>query len=144
MMTRSKRITDNIAGVMMGLILATVVTVAMNWLWPEMRIVSLIISVLCWIFTSISTAAAQRHNLVRTSSSGWKYVNVSEADRRLSFREWIWGELATILLGAIVGLLLAGVTGKLSTITRWPVFSIVFLLWTAVVTCTISDRRRDW
>src|SRR6516225_4915466 len=105
------RVADHIAGVLMGLILASLVTAAMSWLWPEMWLAALFVFVLFWVFTSISMTLAERHNLVRTSISGWKYVSSAEVRKRLTSRQSIWGDMATLLLGAIVALLVAGITG---------------------------------
>ena len=137
------RVADHIAGVLMGLILASLVTAAMSWLWPEMWLAALFVFVLFWVFTSISMTLAERHNLVRTSISGWKYVSSAEVRKRLTSRQSIWGDMATLLLGAIVALLVAGITGKLWSATRWPAFFIIFLLWTAIGVITMTAGRRS-
>jgi hypothetical protein len=137
-----ERVADHIAGVLMGLILAGLVTAAMSWLWPEMRLAALFVFVLFWGFTTISTTLAERHNLVRTSFSGWRYVSSKELRKRLPPSESIWGDMATLSLGAVVGLLVAGITGKLWSASRWPAFFIIFLLWTAIGVIAMTAGRR--
>lgn len=141
-MVRSQRIADHIAGIVMGVVLASLLTGAMSWLWPGMGLPILIVFLGFWGLTTIDTIFLQRHNLVRTSSSGWKSVKSSELGDRLTPRESIWGDIATILLGAVVALFVAGLIGKLSLGSRWPVFLVVFLLWVIVVVSAITARRK--
>ena len=109
MIMRLERIADEIAGATMGLILAGLLYLVMGWAWPEMRVPVVIVFLVSWSFTSVHTIVLQQHGIVRTTSSGWRYIRRSERGRRaMSLRERIWGDMATILLGLVVSLFVAG------------------------------------
>ncbi len=140
-MTSSERVADHIAGVLMGLVLASVLATVMAWLWPEMRLAVFIMFLVAWGFTTIGTIILRRHNLVpNVVICAWNDVKPSEIGKRamsLSLRGRIWGDTATTLFGIIVGLVAAGLIGKV-----WPVFAVVFLLWMGVIVTAIAANRR--
>lgn len=145
-MTSSERMADHIAGVLMGLLLASLSAAAMGWIWRDMWLPVFIIFLVFWGFTSIDTIILQRHNLVQTSLSAWEYMKPSEIGKRamsLTPSERIWGDIATILLGIIFGLFVGGLIGKLWPVFRWPVFFVASFLWIAVVVTAIAAGRRD-
>ena len=144
MVTGPQRIADEIAGVIMGLILAGVLYLLMAWAWPEIRVPVVIVFLLSWGFTSVDTIILRRHGHVRTTPSGWRYVKWSDGSRRgMSLGERIWGDMAAALLGLVVSLFVAGVAGKLWPPLRWPVFFVLFALLTAVGVVAAAARHND-
>jgi hypothetical protein len=141
----SERAADQIAGAVMGLLLASLSYLVVGWLWPEMRLPTFICFLVSWAFISVGTMKLHRHKgLVRTSSSGWKSVKTSDFGKhRVSLRESIWGDIATILWGAIAGVVVAGLAGKIWPESRWLILFVVFLLWTTVVVASMAADRRD-
>lgn len=141
----SERIADEIAGVVIGLFLASLSWLVIGWLWPEMRLPAFISFLVSWAFISFGTMKLQRHkDVVRTSSAGWKSIRVSDFGKnRVSLSESIWGDLGTILWGVIAGFIVAGLFGKAWPESRWPVFFVVFLLWAAVVVTGIIANLGD-
>jgi RsiW-degrading membrane proteinase PrsW (M82 family) len=144
-MTIPEHITDKIAGVLIGLLLAGVCWILANWLWPELRLLVVVIFLVSWILTSIGTSRLRRHEgLVRTSPSGWKSIKTSDFGKhKVSRGESIWGEIATLLWGIIIGLLVAGLVGKAVPDFKWPVFFFVSLVWITAVVASISARRQE-
>jgi MFS family permease len=139
------RTADEIAGVVLGLLLASLSYLVVGWLWHEMRLPAFICFLVSWAFVSIGTMKLHRHkDLVRTSSAGWKSMKISDFGKhRVSLSESIWGDIATILWGVIAGFVVAGLLGKVWPQFRWPVFFVIFLLWTAVVVAGIAADRHD-
>jgi len=144
-MSMSERIADEIAGVVVGLALAGLSWLLVNWLWPDMALPAFILFALSWIFISISTTKLRRHDgFVQTSASGWKFVKTAHFRKYgVHPKELIWGNVATILLGSVVGLLVGGLAGQISSPARWPVSIVVFLFWTIVVMAAALDDWRE-
>jgi hypothetical protein len=142
-MTNAERIADHIGGVIMGIVLATVLALLMNWLWPEMRIPTFVAFLIYWAFNTIDTAAAERHGIVRSSLSGWKYVRPSDI-KRADPITCIWGDIGLIVLGVIISFFVAGVVGLHWPAIRWLVFLVVFGLWTATIVVATVNARRNY
>jgi hypothetical protein len=138
----SERIAHEIAGSIVGLILAGLLYVAMSWAWPEIRVPTVIIFLLSWGFTSVDTMILRRHGFMRTTSSGWRYIKWFDRGA-LNLRERMWGDMATMLLGAVVSSFVAGLAGKLWPAARWPVFLILFVLCAIVGVIAITAKRND-
>ncbi len=98
----SERIADEIAGATVGVILAGLLYLVMGWAWPEMRVPVVILFLLSWGLTSVDTIILRRQGLMRTTSSGWRYIKWSDRGRRaMNLRERMWGDMATMLLGLV-------------------------------------------
>jgi hypothetical protein len=138
----SERIADEIAGVFIGLLLATLAAALMNWLWPEMRAAVFIAFLLYWVFNTIDSIKAERAGRIRTSRSGWRYVRPSDI-KRANPRTCIWGDIALIVLGIVLGLFAGGVVGLLWQSGKWLAFFIAFSLWTATIAVGIREAWRQ-
>lgn len=133
-MTRSERIVDEIAGVLMGVILAGLLYLAMGWLWRDMRLPMVVIFVVFWALASVDTMMLRHHQLLQTSFLQWvKPSAIGRLRTGLSPGKRIWGDIAAILLGIIFSFLVAGFIGKVWPASRWPVFLVVFGVWAATL-----------
>lgn len=139
----SERIADHIAGIAMGLILATLAAGITNWLWPAMRVPAFVSFLIYWAFNSVDTAIAERNGQVRTSRFGWRYVKPSDI-KAADPRTCIWGDIASVVLGIVVAFVVAGVVGLLWPETRWIVCFVFFGLWATTIVAGMVNAWRNY
>ena len=119
MTTSSASIAHHIAVVLVGIILAGLLSALTGWLWPEMGLPVFVMFLLSWGVERINTIALERRHPELILSPGWKKVKVRYRPLELGNDEY---EISLIIIGVPVGLFVAGLIGILSPASRWPVF----------------------
>lgn len=130
MTTSSASIAHHIAVVLVGIILAGLLSALTGWLWPEMGLPVFVMFLLSWGVERINTIALERRHPELILSPGWKKVKVRYRPLELGNDEY---EISLIIIGVPVGLFVAGLIGILSPASRWPVFFVVFGVWAALM-----------
>ena len=140
MTTSSASIAHHIAVVLVGIILAGLLSALTGWLWPKMGLPVFVMFLLSWGVERINTIALERRHPELILSPGWKKVKVryrplelGNDEYEISLAEFIRGQIALIIIGVPVGLFVAGLIGILSPASRWPVFFVVFGVWAALM-----------
>ena len=140
MTTSSASIAHHIAVVLVGIILAGLLSALTGWLWPKMGLPVFVMFLLSWGVERINTIALERRDPELILSPGWKKVKVryrplelGNDEYEISLAEFIRGQIALIIIGVPVGLFVAGLIGILSPASRWPVFFVVFGVWAALM-----------
>jgi hypothetical protein len=128
--TSSASIAHHIAVVLVGIILAGLLSALTGWLWPEMGLPVFVMFLLSWGVERINTIALERRHPELILSPGWKKVKVRYRPLELGNDEY---EISLIIIGVPVGLFVAGLIGILSPASRWPVFFVVFGVWAALM-----------
>ena len=125
---------------LVGIILAGLLSALTGWLWPEMGLPVFVMFLLFWGVERINTIALERRHPELILSPGWKKVKVryrplelGNDEYEISLAEFIRGQIALIIIGVPVGLFVAGLIGILSPASRWPVFFVVFGVWAALM-----------
>jgi hypothetical protein len=143
-MTTSKSIAHHIAVALAGVILASLSAAITSWLWPGSGFPVFIVFLVSWGVERINTIALERRHPELISSRRWKRVKVRYKPAHLgndeyetTLSEFILGQIALILFGVPVALLLAGVVGQLFPTDRWLVFYVVFGVWTVLMVAGI-------
>jgi hypothetical protein len=116
--------------VLVGIILAGLLSALTGWLWPEMGLPVFVMFLLSWGVKWINTIALERRHPELILSPGWKKVKVRYRPLELGNDEY---EISLIIIGVPVGLFVAGLIGILSPASRWPVFFVVFGVWAALM-----------
>jgi hypothetical protein len=126
--------------VLVGIILAGLLSALTGWLWPKMGLPVFVMFLLSWGVERINTIALERRDPELILSPGWKKVKVryrpldlGNDEYEISLAEFIRGQIALIIIGVPVGLFVAGLIGILSPASRWPVFFVVFGVWAALM-----------
>jgi hypothetical protein len=126
--------------VLVGIILAGLLSALTGWLWPKMGLPVFVMFLLSWGVERINTIALERRDPELILSPGWKEVKVryrpldlGNDEYEISLAEFITGQIALIIIGVPVGLFVAGLIGILSPASRWPVFFVVFGVWAALM-----------
>jgi hypothetical protein len=117
--TSSASIAHHIAVVLVGIILAGLLSALTGWLWPEMGLPVFVMFLLSWGVERINTIALERRHPELILSPGWKKVKVRYRPLELGNDEY---EISLIIIGVPVGLFVEGLIGILSPASRWPVF----------------------
>src|ERR1700719_107630 len=135
-MTTSSLIAHRIAGVLVGFALAGLSAEIIGSVWSEMRLPVFLIFLLAWGLSGSNTIALERRHPELILSPGWKRIKVCYKPRRrdddeyeITRSEFIRGQIAMILFGLPVALLIAGLVGIISPAGRWFVFCIFLGGW---------------
>jgi ABC-type antimicrobial peptide transport system permease subunit len=133
-------ITQHIAVVLVGILLAVLSSIIVGWLWPGMGLPVFITFLVSWGVERINTIALERRHPELVLSPGWKRVKVrykplelGEDQYEISLTEFIMGQIALIIFGVPLSLFVAGLIGIIWPAGRWPVFVLVFAVWSAVM-----------
>jgi hypothetical protein len=126
--------------VLVGIILAGLLSALTGWQWPKMGLPVFVMFLSSWGVERINTIALERRHPELILSPGWKKVKVrykplelGNDEYEISLAEFITGQIALIIIGVPVGLFVAGLIGILSPASRWPVFFVVFGVWAALM-----------
>jgi hypothetical protein len=149
-MTSSASIAQHIAVALVGLILAGLFSAVTAWLWPGMGVPAFIAFLLSWGIERINTIALERRHPELILSPGWKYIRLRykppqlrDDEYEITLSELIRGQIAVVVLGVPVGLLVAGLIGLLLPPWRWPAFLIVLGVWTTLAVAGIIKAVKD-
>lgn len=139
-MSSSASIAQHIAVVLVGIILAGVAWAIIGWLWPEMGLPAFIFFLAAWGVERVNTIALERRHPELILSPAWvrfklryKPLELGKNEYEISLTEFIRGQIALVIFGILVALLVAGLVGVIWPTGKWPVLLAVFGLWAAIM-----------
>lgn len=139
-MTSSGFPAHHIASALIGIVVAGLLAVLIGWLWPEMGLPAFVIFLLFWSLETLNRIPLERRHPELILSPGWKRVKVrykplelGEDEYEMSLTEFIRGQIALIIFGIPLSLFVAALIGLIWPAGRWPVFAVVFVVWSAVM-----------
>ena len=96
---------------LVGIILAGLLSALTGWLWPEMGLLVFVMFLLSWGVERINTIALERRHPELILSPGWKKVKVryrplelGNDEYEISLAEFIRGQIALMLAGIVSAL----------------------------------------
>jgi hypothetical protein len=146
-LNQSGVIIANIGMMLLGIVIAIVLSRAVGWLWPAIGLPVFLAAVLSWGgwgLCNIWQSRGERDIEPMSPASAKKEAQFLASSSERSHRVLnLAGNIATILVGMIVAAGVGGVVGLIAPILRWPVFSLVFILWLVVgISVIVSDRKK--
>lgn len=139
-MNSSRFIALHTSNGLVGIVAAAVLGLVIGWVWPGMGIPGFLTFLLFWVLETVNRIPLERRHPELITSPAWKHVRLKykplrlgEGEYEITLIEFIRGQIAMIVLGLPIALLLGGLIGVVWPASRWPVFLFVFGAWAATM-----------